>query len=796
MRKPTMLTSIRPMLVMVAVVLVLLPMGWRVMPAMSAAPGIDPASTALEIRGDLYDAQQALLNDDEAVARDRVDAATRLVTDFAAALTHDPAHAECLSQAIHTASDAVSADDAMALAAARGTIWTAMLGGAYTETLAAIDANDPDSAARWLLLREFRPTTRFARPGADATVAIQSLKQGQIPPEEAIHAVTADLLDTYQSKLDEELVVLQKAIDQDLNLRQAESATTIQGYWSILAPAYAAQTNAEAFNAAQETVDNLVMAIQGNTQAIPGAIEDTVTLSRSFRAAPLSNEEMARRGGQLLRYLSLVPVEYGRGVKNGTVILDIEIQEAQTFLTAARASFTDLYLYLNDQDPAATAEIERILTMLDTQLQAAANRSEVVDHDVIAGQVDDVVNSLTTIFPDEWTRNGSDADFDVIGSLLDQMEAAAIAGQWPQAESARLEAYAIYELGAEKRLLAFAPDIANRTEQLFWQGTGDLQGLAVALQDHAAPSEIAAIREELDKALVESQQRLEAGRPATVVVIFNAATIVFREGLEGVLILASLIASMVGANQKYKRPVAAGAALAFAATALLFVLAQTVLSSLAQYGEKLEAIVSIIAVAVLLVIMNWFFHKVYWTRWIGKHHQRRRMVIGGAAGQALGLVMLGFTSVFREGAETVLFLQALVLDAGVWVVIQGTTLGLLATAVVGLLVFAMQKKLPHKKMLIVTGAMIALVLVTMVGNTVHVMQIVGWMPITAIHGLALPYWMGQWFGMYPVWESLVAQVIALLIVLGSYFGAEFLARRERSRMIAQLHAEEQVAPSY
>ncbi len=69
--------------------------------------------------------------------------------------------------------------------------------------------------------------------------------------------------------------------------------------------------------------------------------------------------------------------------------------------------------------------------------------------------------------------------------------------------------------------------------------------------------------------------------------------------------------------------------------------------------------------------MNWFFHKVYWTKWIAHHHTRRRVLIGGAAGQMLGLVILGFTSVFREGGETVLFLQASVLDAGTAVVIQG-----------------------------------------------------------------------------------------------------------------------------
>jgi high-affinity iron transporter len=160
------------------------------------------------------------------------------------------------------------------------------------------------------------------------------------------------------------------------------------------------------------------------------------------------------------------------------------------------------------------------------------------------------------------------------------------------------------------------------------------------------------------------------------------------------------------------------------------------------------------------------------------------LLIGGAAGQVLGLVILGFTSVFREGAESVLFLQALVLDAGAWVVIQRTLLGLAATGVVGVLVFALQKKLPHKRMTMVIGDMIALVLVVMVGNTVHVMQIVGWMPITAVPGLTVRYWMGQWFGVYSIWESLI-------VVLGSYFGSEFVVKREQKRLVAIARAEQQ-----
>ena len=391
-----------------------------------------------------------------------------------------------------------------------------------------------------------------------------------------------------------------------------------------------------------------------------------------------------------------------------------------------------------------------------------------------------MTETLKGIYPKAWLAQSGDSDFDVLDSLLDQVLAAAAAGQYQQAESSRVEAYAIFETGPEKRLLAFTPDEALRVERLFWEGDGQTHGLHALLTNHAGINELTATREALDHSLADAQAALAAGT-APAAIIFNSATIVFREGLEAVLILASLLASMIGANRQFKRPLALGAFAALLVTALLFVLAQNALLSFGHYSEQLEAIVSVIAIGVLLLVMNWFFHKVYWTRWIAKHHEhRRRLLIGGIAGQALGFVLLGFSSVFREGAETVLFLQALVLDAGPWIVVQGVLLGLAGTGIVAALTLVMHAKLPHKKMLIVTGVMIATVLVTMVGSTVHTVQLVGWMPISPIPGAErLPYWLGVWFGVHGTWQGLIAQLAALVFVFGSYFLAEHQQPRGR-----------------
>src|SRR3954453_18542833 len=121
-------------------------------------------------------------------------------------------------------------------------------------------------------------------------------------------------------------------------------------------------------------------------------------------------------------------------------------------------------------------------------------------------------------------------------------------------------------------------------------------------------------------------------------VVFNSAVIVFREGLEAVLIFAAVTASFLGANKRRRRPVVAGAGVAFATSVLTWFVVQAVLDAASPLGPKLEAITGFVAIVVLLIVLNWFVHKVYWSEWIGRHHrQRRRLLARTGIGATAGL---------------------------------------------------------------------------------------------------------------------------------------------------------------
>jgi high-affinity iron transporter len=202
-------------------------------------------------------------------------------------------------------------------------------------------------------------------------------------------------------------------------------------------------------------------------------------------------------------------------------------------------------------------------------------------------------------------------------------------------------------------------------------------------------------------------------------------------------------------------------------------LAILLIGALGGPGLDIQAATGLIAVAVLLVVMNWFFHKIYWTGWISAHNRVRRRIATPEAGRRalLGLAILGFTSVYREGFEVVLFLQNLRLEAGSTTVLEGVALGLAFTIVAGAITFSVQHRLPYRRMLVATGILLGFVLLVMVGESVQEMQLAGWLPTTSI-GVHFPGFVGLWFATFPTVEGLVAQVGAAGLVIGSYFVAE------------------------
>ena len=748
-----------------------------------------PWDAASGIQRALSDAETALVLAEPETVQTDLDRAER---DAGELLAGRPAELALARKAFAEARSATAAGDARGLAAARAAVWGAVLRASFGEAMAAAAHGEVARARAWLLVREFQAPTRFTRAAADATVALDGLAAGTIRPAVAASTMRADLLGTYDNRLRAALAAVQETGTSGFSVRRAEEAAAARGYWRILRGSYAAQRNMAGAGRLDAAFDALVTAASAGHGA-PVTLRRIDKALEGFRAVPLGPEERIRRAGQLQRFLELVPIEYDRGVEDGRVTLDFEIQEAITFRDAASSALDDLVPFLLRRDPAATRAAVRLVAGLGVSLADASRGRAVADPEAVKAATKEALDRASAAFPEGWGDARETADFDVIEAALDRVQAAAAAGEWGTAEQARLEGYGVFELGPEQRLRGLAPGLFRSIEGLFWYGDSGSDGLVQLVKRKAAANEIASTRAALDEKLAEAETRIGQGLGSRTAVVVNSSIIVFREGLEAVLILAALMASMVGAQRRLRRPLMGGVLVALVASAITWLVAQTVLGSLAGWGERLEAVVSLVAIGVLLLILNWFYHRVYWQENLQDLHRKKKRVLAGTSvgilsAQALGLVALGFSSVYREGFETVLFLQALTLEAGAVTVLQGVALGFAGVVGVFMLVVALERKLPHKRMLVATGVLITVVLVALVGQTVQTMQAVGWFPVSPAP-VELPYWSGVWLGVYPTWEGLGAQVGAALFVVGSYVVAEALRSRKRRRLIARVSTQ-------
>ena len=247
-----------------------------------------PAAAAEVVRTTLLQAQLAVPGDPARQQEQVMTATIAFETSLAPALrTTAP---EVLRNSRQALQAALATTDPAQFAILRANLWTALLAGSYQVVEVALQSGDAQTAQAWLPVREFRHATRFSRPAADATLAVASFARKELSAQEAMLAVRAELLDTYQARLNESLHDLLQVDAQGFAMRRAEEAALAEGYFALLAPAFAEQRGASAAEVAQTAFASLRQAaLEGKPIAAP--LTTIEQMLGGFRAAPLSPGE-------------------------------------------------------------------------------------------------------------------------------------------------------------------------------------------------------------------------------------------------------------------------------------------------------------------------------------------------------------------------------------------------------------------------------------------------------------------------------------------------------------------------
>jgi len=310
------------------------------------------------------------------------------------------------------------------------------------------------------------------------------------------------------------------------------------------------------------------------------------------------------------------------------------------------------------------------------------------------------------------------------------------------------------------------------------------------IRDGASLSAVHDAAREVRAGLRDVKRELEAKGFAAPAIAFGFSfTILFREGLEAVLLIAVLLGSLEAARAaNFRRPLAWGAVAAVAATAITFLLATFVIEIAPVNREVLEAVTALLAVVVLFWVSFWLVSRLEQKRWM--EFMRARTASAVAAGGTLAFAGLGFTAVYREGFETVLFYQALTLFAQgliLWVVLGGAAAAL-ALAGIGYAIFGLGKKLPLKPMLIGGVSILLLLSVAFVGNAVRSLQEVDVIDATPIEGgwARLPVFLAELTGIHPTTQGIAAQAVLLSVyVLGALYVFAWRPMRQRRATTAE-----------
>jgi len=241
--------------------------------------------------------------------------------------------------------------------------------------------------------------------------------------------------------------------------------------------------------------------------------------------------------------------------------------------------------------------------------------------------------------------------------------------------------------------------------------------------------------------------------------LLQSFLILLREGFEAILVITALTTYLKRQGEAEKLPVIYhGVAWALAASLLTAVLMSVVFEVSGAVQEALEGMTLLIAAGVLFYVSYWLISKREAARW--QAYIRTKMNKALSRGSTLALGFAAFLAVYREGAETVLFYQAMAGQANgrFEALVIGIVLGLMALGCVYWVMRAASFRLPIGLFFTLTAGLLYYLALSFAGNGVLELQAANWVGITPLD------WMPRipWLGLYPSMETVLAQLVLLI----------------------------------
>jgi high-affinity iron transporter len=375
-------------------------------------------------------------------------------------------------------------------------------------------------------------------------------------------------------------------------------------------------------------------------------------------------------------------------------------------------------------------------------------------------------------------RNEIDFIRATLQTMLIQYKEGNYQAAFTSARTAYLDSYEHVEIP----LRTIDPDFTLEVELQF----AELRGLINQKADYDKVEEATIL---VRRSLDESERLVTGtGQLAPTIAFSSSFAVIFREGLESVLILGAILTYLEASrNTRFKPYVYYGVVIAIGATAVTWFVASYVITISGANRELIEAVAALSATAVLFYVSFWILNKIENKKWM--EFVKAKIWQASTTGGVTVFVLLSFFTVYREGFETVLFYEAMFGFAKYMELYVG--LGFVAGLAVLLGVYyttrKLGKRLPLKMLFGLTMGVGAYLSIAFLGNAIRELQTLDIIPFTSLLGTIprLDINMAKMTGIYPTLESVVGQVIllAVYLVAASYV---LIIRPKREEKIASM----------
>lgn len=428
------------------------------------------------------------------------------------------------------------------------------------------------------------------------------------------------------------------------------------------------------------------------------------------------------------------------------------------------------------QDATLNAEFSRILGLVRDGRPASMVAASGV---ALADEMRDYLPGLPLFGPaaEQAQAAAAEADVDwdkVVSDVMDEVDAAIADADRAAGVSRVQDAYFdLFEAsGMEGRIGARDAGFKTRLE-------GHFSRVAAMLSADRPAAELADARAAMAEDLDRAAKMLGGGAESPVALFVYALMIILREGVEAMLIVAAIVAYLAKTGHADKIGVIRNSvAVALGLSVVTAVAVKLVFDASAASQEVFEGATMLLAAVVLFSMSYWLISKAEAEQWMAYIRDK----VGGSlsAGSLKALWFASFLAVYREGAETVLFYQALVSGAnatGNLAIAGGFGVGCLGLAAIYVAMRYGAMKLAIRPFFMITGGLLYLMAFVFAGK--GVMELVEGRVIQP----ALVPWLPEFspLGIFPYWQTALPQ---LALIAAALFAALVLARRRAAALAA------------